>query len=187
MEPTKKNIGKMLTKIGIVCCLGPFIGDIKCLEYILVLLSKPTQQFYYLHQKALIENDRVSYPNRMKVRELLKRFKIDYYPNLSNGEYILKIDYRSEEHKQFVNHTKDIILFTMKKLAISWIRDANSQDLVNLNQFLSFSAPRFLQSLYLYGDSVNLEVLLPSLPALLKKVRKQVYIFTMEINEAAFV
>ena len=75
----------------------------------------------------------------------------------------------------------------MKKLAISWIKNANSQEIVNLNQFLSFSAPRFLQSLYLYGDSVNLEVLLPSLPALLKKVRKQVYIFTMEINEAAFV
>ena len=89
----------IFTKIGIIWCLGPFLGDVKILEYILVLLSKQTQKFWLTHKKALHENDRVSYPNRVKIMQLLRKYKIDYEPQLSDGKYIMKIDYRFNDTK----------------------------------------------------------------------------------------
>ena len=86
---------------------------------------------------------------------------------------------------KFVDVAKNIILMSMKKIAVSWIKEADATDLVNLNQFLSFSAPKFLEAIYLHGDHMKMNNLLPWLPSLLKKVRKQIYIFTMELNETA--
>lgn len=137
------------------------------------------------NEKAFEELDKVAYPNKNKLLELLRKYRVDWNPKLTTGKYTLKLDLRESKHLHFFREIKELQLMSFYKLSISWISNLNLLDFIDMNAFFKNSSPKFLQNLYLHGEGATMISLVEGLPNLLKAVRDQVYLFHWNISSQA--
>ena len=75
--------------------LNQFRANIK---YLLSLLSKPTRAFLHKNLKAFEQVDRLAYPNRKLISELLQKFKIKWNADLLARKFVIVLNFEEENH-----------------------------------------------------------------------------------------
>ena len=158
----------------------------KLQDFILTLRDTPTLERGSELVHFIKTNDLEKPPNMTTIRDLLIKYNIDPIPEF-NENYTLEIDAKlNTECMSFIKGVNKFKFNNYKKLSIRNLSYLQKQDILEINNFFSFSTPNVLQILYLHGgENTDINNYIESLPSLLRITQKQIYLDWFILNPDA--